>query len=198
MTTRTLALFMVTIWACDNQVPSDSVDAGDTNADAGFPEVVLSTTMGDLVVELDEVNMPITSGNFLAYVDSGFYDGTIIHRVINDWVIQGGGYTSGLTPVSPGDPIELELSAERTHVDGCLSMARSADPDSATCQWFICDWPEEGEPPQADLDGNYAAFGVLIEGFDVLETISEVATTTVGLLEDLPVEEIVVTQAFRR
>jgi cyclophilin family peptidyl-prolyl cis-trans isomerase len=175
-----------------------SPDGASTDASPG-PVVVISTTMGDLVVQLDPAHMPITTANFLGYVDAGFYDGTLIHRVVDDWVIQGGGYTSGLVAKPPGPPIPLETSPSVSHIHGAISMARTSDPDSATSQWFIVDWPTTGTPLQpAQLDGHYAAFGVLIEGFDVLEAITQVPTTSQGVLDDVPVTEITVTSARRR
>jgi cyclophilin family peptidyl-prolyl cis-trans isomerase len=190
--TRAIAVVALVAAACGGDGGS-SPDAG------GRPEVVLSTTMGDLVVELRGDVMPVTTSNFLGYVDAGFYDGTLIHRVVDDWVIQGGGYTTGLSPKPGGAPIPLETSPEVSHVHGAISMARTSDPDSATTQWFIVDWPDQGTPPQpAQLDGGYAAFGVLVEGFDVLAAITQVATTTVAPLQDVPVDEIVVTSARRR
>src|SRR5262249_36996697 len=146
------------------------------------------------------VHMPITSDNFLHYVDTRFYDGTLVHRVVNDWVIQGGGYTSGLQPKNPDrPPIPLETSPYDSHVNGAISMARTPDPNSATTRWFIVDGPKTGTPPQpGQLDGHYAAFGVLIEGFDVLDRISAVPTTTQGGLQNVPTTEIVVTRMYRR
>ena len=164
------------------------------------PVVVMETSMGNMVVQLDDVHEPITSANFLHYVDEHWYDGTIIHRVVNDWVIQGGGYTSGLQPKNADQPaITLETSTFDSHINGAISMARTSDPNSATTQWFIVDWPTTGTPPQpGQLDGHYAAFGVLIEGFDVLQNISMVQTTTQGGLMDVPVTQIVVTRMYRR
>ncbi|HTM22494.1 MAG TPA: peptidylprolyl isomerase [Kofleriaceae bacterium] len=194
------SILFVAVAACGGGAGSVP-DAGGGAADAatGDTVVVLATTMGDLVVQLYPDQMPVTTANFLRYVDDGWYDGTLVHRVIDDWVIQGGGYTTGLQAKTPYAPIPLETSAAVSHVDGAISMARTADPDSATSQWFIVDWPETGTPPQPEqLDGQYAAFGVLIEGFDVLAAITQVATTTSGSLDDVPVTEIAVTSAARR
>ncbi len=201
-----LATLLLTFAAPGCGGGSGSDDDGDadaatgTDGAAGNPVVVLETTMGNLVVELYPDQMPITTANFLGYVDSGFYDGTLVHRVMDDWVIQGGGYTTGLTPKTPGDPIPLETSDQVSHVHGAISMARLPDdPDSATSQWFICDWPDTGTPPQpAQLDGNFAAFGVMIDGFDVLAAITQVATSSQGGLDDVPDTEIVVTSAHRQ
>jgi peptidyl-prolyl cis-trans isomerase A (cyclophilin A) len=177
-------------------------DAADVDSAVDTRTVVtLDTTLGDLVVRLEDQRMPITTANFLGYVDSGFFDGTLIHRVQDDWVIQGGGYTTGMVPTTPEAPIELETHPDVSHVHGAISMARTADPNSANSQWFIVDWPTVGNPPQPDqLDGAYAAFGVMIEGFDVLENITLALVhddEDLGL-ENVPDVEIVVTSATRR
>jgi len=194
-----VAIFWLTV-GCGSGSSGGDIDAAAGGADASTkPVVVMSTTLGDLVVQLEEQEMPITTANFLGYVDSGWYDGTLVHRVVDDWVIQGGGYTTGLSPKTPGSPIPLETSTAVSHVNGAISMARTTDPDSATSQWFIVDWPDTGTPPQpAQLDGSYAAFGVLIEGFDVLRAITQVSTSSQAGLQNVPDTEIVVTSAHRR
>lgn len=170
-------------------------DADDTIAK---PVVVMSTRLGDLVVQLEAVEMPRTTANFLAYVDAHWYDGTLIHRVDADWVIQGGGFTAGLAAKAGMPAIELETSTRVPHVHGAISMARTQDRNSATSQWFIVDWPQGGNGPQRQLDGDYAAFGNVIEGLDVLEAISQVSVHTVGSLDNVPLAEIAVTSAVRR
>lgn len=184
----------------DDDDDDDTADASDDSEVLDGPTVVLETTMGTMVVKLARSEMPITTANFLTYVDTGFYDGTLVHRVVDGRVIQGGGYTSGLTRETPGAPIQLETSDLLSHVHGAISMARFLDdPDSATSQWFIVDWPEQGSPPQPeDFDGKFAAFGLVIEGLDVLAAISDVATTSTGGLDDVPITEIVVTSAHRQ
>lgn len=181
---------------------SGTSDGGTPTLDASpssAPVVVLRTPMGDLVVELDDVTTPNTTANFLNYVDTGFYDGTLIHRVQDDWVIQGGGYTTGLVDKPPGPAIDLEIGA-LSHTHGAISMARvPSDPNSATSQWFIIDSPEQGTPPQpGQLDGEFAVFGGLIEGLDVLEAITQVTVHDEGQLMNVPDTEILVTEAFRR
>ncbi len=170
-----------------------SIDAGPAN-----PRVVMETTMGTMVLEIFERQMPITSQNFFAYVDPGWFDGTLIHRVENDWVIQGGRFATGMIEKTPLAPIQLETHPDVGHVHGAISMARTNDPNSATSQWFIVDWPEAGTPPQpAQLDGDYAAFGLVVEGLDVLRAITEVPVT--GTPPNVaPVTEIVVTSVRRQ
>jgi cyclophilin family peptidyl-prolyl cis-trans isomerase len=140
------------------------------------------------------VRAPITVDNFLGYVSSGFYDGTIFHRVVDGFVIQGGGFEPGLVPKEPLDPIPLEIHPELLHVDGAIGMARRAEPTSADSQWYITDGAQPG------LDGMYAVFGVLIDGIAVRNAISAVATGTqmwMGIpLENVLVEDVVVTTAY--
>jgi peptidyl-prolyl cis-trans isomerase A (cyclophilin A) len=162
---------------------------GAAGCEGDAPRVLLATTLGDMVVQLDRVNAPITVENFVAYVEDGFYDGTIFHRVVDDFVIQGGGFTPDLAEKPTEPPIPLEVAPALTHVDGAISMARTNDPDSATSQFFLCDGP------QHFLDGDYAAFGVLVEGFEVLAAISAVAVQSDGDFDDVPVEDVIVTSA---
>ncbi len=158
------------------------------------PIVVLETNLGTMVVQLDAVLAPITTANFLGYVSSGFYDGTIFHRVIDGFVIQGGGYEPGLELKQTVGTIPLETDPALVHVDGAIAMARSQEPDTAESQWYITDGPQPG------LDGNYAVFGVLIDGFDVRNAISAVEVGTAEwmgfTLEDVPVEDVVSSSAY--
>ncbi|MFZ6179174.1 peptidylprolyl isomerase [Nannocystis pusilla] len=153
------------------------------------PRIRISTTLGDMVVQLDAVNAPITTANFVHYVETGFYDGTIFHRVIDGFVIQGGGLLPDLSSKPTDPPIPLEVSPALTHVDGAISMARTNDPNSATSQFYICDGPQDF------LDGQYAAFGVLIEGFDVLAAISAVPTGSENGYDDVPITDVIVNSA---
>jgi cyclophilin family peptidyl-prolyl cis-trans isomerase len=197
---RALAMvFLVGCGGSSGGTPMPDAPAGGDGGPSG-PVVVIETSMGNMVVQLDMDHEPITTGNFLHYVDEHFFDGTIVHRVIDGWVIQGGGYTPGLQPKTADlPPIPLETSPYDSHVNGAISMARTSDPNSATTQWFIVDWPKTGTPPQpGQLDGHYAAFGVLIEGFDVLDRISMVQTTTMGAFMDVPVTDVVVNRMYRR
>ncbi|MEZ4444446.1 MAG: peptidylprolyl isomerase [Polyangiaceae bacterium] len=159
------------------------------------PVIEIDTSMGMMAVQLDPERMPITTANFLTYVDEDYFASTIIHRVIPDFVIQGGGFTSGLTPKGGAHPpITLETHPELTHVYGAISMARTMDPNSATSQFFLVNAPNGAH----SLDGNYAAFGILIEGSDVLDAISGVATQTQGQFMDVPVTEVEVLSITRR
>ena len=144
---------------------------------------VVETTMGTVKFELYEQRTPITTANFIALAESDFYDGLIFHRVIDDFVIQGGDPTG--TGVGGSDEtIMLETHSELRHVDGAVSMARSSDLDSASSQFFICDGC------QHFLDDSYAVFGQVIEGINVVRAVAAVPTDA----SDRPVQEVVITQ----
>jgi peptidyl-prolyl cis-trans isomerase A (cyclophilin A) len=154
------------------------------------PHVMLVTSLGEMVVALDAVNAPNTVANFIEYVEAGFYDGAIFHRVIPDFVLQGGGFTTELMQKPTNPPIALEISPNLIHVDGAIAMARTTDPDSATSQFYICDGP------QPDLDGMYAVFGVLVSGFEVRDAIAVVQTQEEAGYTDVPVEDVIVEMAY--
>lgn len=165
--------------------------AGSGGTTSTKPRVQFDTSMGTMVFELEDEKMPNTTANFLSYVNDGFYTDTIIHRVIPNFVIQGGGYTSGLSPKATKPPIALETSADVKHVYGALSMARTSNPDSATSQFFVVN----GQNGAPTLDGQYAAFGNLVEGAAVLDAISQVPTQSQSGFDDVPVSDVVVTGA---
>jgi len=151
------------------------------------PLAIMDTIMGEMVLELYIDKMPITSENFIKLSQIGFFTELVFHRVIDDFVIQGGGYyANGTHKKSPYDPIVLETHPEVMHVDGAISMARTNDPNSATSQFFICDGPEHR------LDGNYSAFGKVINGLDVLRDIASVETKTRYFMKDWPVDDIII------
>ncbi|NUP97686.1 MAG: peptidylprolyl isomerase [Planctomycetaceae bacterium] len=167
---------------------------GGSGGAAGNPVIEMDTSLGKMVFELDPKNMPGTTANFLAYVDAGFYTNTIIHRVVPDFVIQGGGYSSGLVAKSANPPIKLEISPAVLHDYGALSMARTSDPDSADTQFFVVN----AKAGAHNLDGNYAAFGKMLEGSAVLDAISGVTTQTQSGLANVPVTEVVVKSVVRK
>lgn len=142
---------------------------------------VIETSMGTITAELYETRAPNTTANFIGLAERGFYDGLIFHRVINDFMIQGG-CPKGTGTGGSGTNIKLEIHPELTHVDGALAMARSQHPDSASSQFYICDGA------QSFLDGQYAVFGRAIDGMDVMRAIAEVKTGS----GDKPVEDVVI------
>jgi cyclophilin family peptidyl-prolyl cis-trans isomerase len=142
---------------------------------------LIKTNMGDIKVTLFEDKAPITTRNFIALVESGFYDGLTFHRIIKGFMIQGGD-PKGDGTGSSNKTIPLEIHEDLTHVDGALGMARSEDPDSASCQFYVCDGP------QHFLDGNYAVFGKVVEGMDVVREIASVPTDE----NDRPLEPVII------
>jgi cyclophilin family peptidyl-prolyl cis-trans isomerase len=159
--------------------------------------VKLQTSMGDIVIELDRQAAPVTTANFLEYVGSGFYDGTIFHRVIRGFMIQGGGLTADMEEKQTRAPIVNEAKNGLSNTRGTIAMARKPDPNSATCQFFInhvdntpLDYVDNTRP-------GYAVFGKVIEGMDVVDAIASVKTTTRKNkkgedMDDVPVEPIVI------
>ncbi len=132
-------------------------------------KVLIKTTMGDMTAELYDDKAPKTVSNFLNLVKDGFYDGKTFHRVIKGFVVQGG-CPKGDGTGSTDKTIPLETDPSLKHENGALSMARSQDPNSASCQFYICDGPQHG------LDGNYAVFGKVVEGKDVIKKLASVKT----------------------
>ena len=156
--------------------------------------VTFETTMGPIVIELFEEDAPITTKNFLDYANSGFYDGTLFHRVIPGFVIQGGGLEPGMQDKSGNPPIENEANNGQENLKWSLSMARTNDPDSATSQFFInlennTNLDHTSETPQG---WGYAVFGTVIDGFETVEAIASVPTGSVGHHQDVPLEDITV------
>lgn len=157
--------------------------------------VKLETSMGDIVIELFEEAAPVTVKNFLGYIEDGFFDGTVFHRVIPDFMIQGGGFTEDMKRKETQRPITNEASNGLKNERGTISMARTNDPDSATSQFFInqvdnnfLDYVEGSNP-------GYAVFGKTVEGMDVVDAIASVKTTSRGGMADVPAEAIVIKSA---
>ena len=157
--------------------------------------IKLSTNHGDILIELDKEQVPETSANFLQYVRDGHYDGTLFHRVIDGFMIQGGGMTPDFTPVPTRPPINNEAKQGLKNKVGTLAMARTNDPHSATSQFFInvadndfLDYPGQ--------DGwGYCAFGRVTDGMEVVEKIKAIPTTSRRGHQDVPVEDVVIEKA---
>ncbi len=152
----------------------------------------VKTTEGTILFELYEERAPTTTANFIRYANDGFYDGLIFHRVIDGFMVQGGGFEPDMTKKTPTyDPIPLETHPELGHVDGAVAMARTNDPNSATSQFFIDDGAQPHLEPSESSDG-YAVFGQVVSGMNVVRAISAVETHTDGGHQDVPVEDIVI------
>ena len=164
-----------------------------------MPTVKLTTYMGEITIQLDQENAPITTENFLKYVESGFYDGTIFHRVIPNFMIQGGGHLEDMTPKDDKlDPILNEANNGLQNVRGSIAMARTANPHSASSQFFInhVDNPFLNfRTNQVDEGWGYAVFGQVIEGIEVVDEIAGVQTGGLKGYQDVPVEVVVLLKA---
>lgn len=156
--------------------------------------IVLNTNYGPISVELDFENAPKSAENFLTYARAGFYNGTIFHRVINDFMIQGGGFDSGLVQKETGDPIENEADNGIPNLTGTLAMARTAVPHSATSQFFINVGDNHflNHSSKTDQGWGYAVFGKVVDGMDVVNKIKQVETGSMGGHQDVPVTEVII------
>lgn len=165
--------------------------------EGGNPVVVFSTTLGKIVIELYPDKAPLTVENFLAYVDAGFYDGTIFHRVVPGFVIQGGGFVENMRPKSTRAPIKNEADNGLNNERGTLSMARTRDVNSATSQFFI-NLQDNVVLDHAVRDFGYAVFAKVVTGMDVVDKIAAVRTANHGFYPDVPVTPIVIQSARRQ
>jgi peptidyl-prolyl cis-trans isomerase A (cyclophilin A) len=165
-------------------------------ADPAKPHVLLSTTLGEIEVELDSAKAPISVKNFLGYVDSGFYNGTIFHRVIPGFMVQTGGFTEKMQEKDTGEPIKNEADNGLLNARGTLAMARTSDVDSATSQFFVNltdnDFLDHGQ-----RDFGYAVFGKVVRGMGVVDMIAKVPTTNRGMYQNVPAEPVVILSAKR-
>lgn len=158
--------------------------------------VKLSTSEGDIVVQLDAAKAPKTVENFVQYVKSGHYNGTVFHRVIKTFMIQGGGMTPDMKEKTTRAPIPLESRNGLSNVRGTLAMARTSIPDSATAQFFINVKDNNFLDSAQSPDGNgYAVFGKVVQGMDVVDKIRMVETGQKGPHGDVPLKPIVIKQA---
>jgi peptidyl-prolyl cis-trans isomerase B (cyclophilin B) len=157
--------------------------------------ITLKTNMGDIVIELDEEKAPVTSANFTQYVEDGFFNGTIFHRVIDNFMIQGGGFEPGMSQKATRATIENEAKNGLSNAAGSIAMARTMDPHSASAQFFIniadnkfLDYPGQ--------DGwGYCVFGKVTQGMDVVNQIKGVATSTHAGHQDVPEEDVIIEKA---
>jgi cyclophilin family peptidyl-prolyl cis-trans isomerase len=167
------------------------------------PVVVLETNLGDISIELDREKAPKSVDNFLKYVDDGFYKGTIFHRVIPDFMIQGGGFPEGAKSQADqkkaGSPVQNEAGNGLKNRRGTIAMARTSDPHSATAQFFI-NLKDNGflDRENAQDGFGYTVFGKVVEGMDVVDKMAAVSTAQTRLSEGTPNKEIVIKNAKRK
>ena len=178
--------------SCTNETNEASVSQ---NEEGDMTAIIINTSYGDIKLELNKEKAPITTENFVAIAKSGYYEGTIFHRVINGFMIQGGGLNADMTNKSSGTaPIQNEANNGLPNDRGTVAMARTMDPHSATSQFFINHKDNNflnhtGENPQG---WGYAVFGKVTEGMDVVDKIADVTTGSSGSHQDVPVEVITI------
>ena len=169
---------------------SPSAEADDTE----HPQVTFETSHGSFVLELDRGGAPETVENFLAYVRDGFYEGTIFHRVIAGFMIQGGGFTPEFKQLQTRAPIRNEADRGGENDRGSIAMARTSDPHSATAQFFInvVDNDFLNHRNQTTQGWGYTAFGRVVEGMDTVDSIAAVQTGSRGMFQDVPKDTVVI------
>jgi cyclophilin family peptidyl-prolyl cis-trans isomerase len=154
-------------------------------------QVKVETSAGDFVIQLDESRAPLSVANFLTYVRDGFYDGTIFHRVVNGFVIQGGGYAQDMTLKPPRPGVANESGNGLTNKRGSVAMARTGEPHSADAQFYVNLADNLALDPKPTRWG-YAVFGEVIQGLDIVDEIGHQVTGKKGGMQDVPVEPIVI------
>ena len=169
----------------------------DTKASAAgdCSHVKISTSQGPIVVELDRAKAPVTVDNFVGYVKSGFYDGTIFHRVIDGFMIQGGGFTKDMRQKPTKPPIPIESKNGLHNGIYTIAMARTNDPNSATAQFFINVVDNARLDYSGDMSPGYTVFGKVVSGQQVVEKIKTVQTTNQGMNQNVPVTPVVIEKA---
>lgn len=175
------------------------ITAGAEDATVKNPRVLLDTSEGKIVLELYQDKAPKTVKNFLDYVDAGFYDGTIFHRVIPDFMIQGGGFTSDMKEKTTRTPVKNEADSGLKNIRGTVAMARTSDPNSATAQFFIntADNNFLDHKNKSEQGWGYAVFGKVVDGIEAVNAVSAVKTTTRGPHQDVPTDPVVIKRASK-
>lgn len=197
---RLIAALAIAVSGCSFGDSTSADDASTVVAGDGTNvQVIMQTSMGELTIDLHEEKAPITVENFLKYVDDGFYEGLIIHRIVPNFVVQGGGYDVELNYVQPTyDGIKNESDNGLANSRGTLSMARTSAPDSANSQFFI------NLVDNANLDGSsgrpgYAVFATVVEGMEIVDAMARVPTKNVAQLPGMPTPaEPIVIESIRR
>jgi len=163
------------------------------------PQVILQTTYGNITFELDAENAPISTENFLSYVDQGFYNETIFHRVIDGFMVQGGGFTVDMQQKENGKSIKNEAANGLKNDKGSIAMARTNEPHSATAQFFInvSDNDFLNHTAPSGQGWGYAVFGKVVDGMDVVDKITACKTGSAGHHKDVPVNAIIINSAER-
>ncbi|KAB8312357.1 peptidylprolyl isomerase A [Erwinia endophytica] len=160
----------------------------------GDTHVLLTTSVGNIELELDNQKAPISTKNFVDYVNSGFYNNTLFHRVIPGFMVQGGGFTTDMQQKPTNAPIKNEADNGLLNKRGTISMARTADKDSATSQFFI-NVADNAFLDHGQRDFGYAVFGKVVKGLDVADKISQLPTQNVGPYQNVPVKQVTIISA---
>ena len=176
--------------------PPLSVVAADQPVKSANPSVRMTTSAGVIEIELDARNAPVTTTNFLGYVNSGFYNGTIFHRVIPGFMVQGGGMTPGMKEKPAGAPIKNEADNGLKNLAGSIAMARTMDPHSASAQFFIntVDNTPLNHRDKSIQGWGYCVFGKVTKGMDVVKRIEAVQTGDAGMHQNVPLKDVVITK----
>jgi peptidyl-prolyl cis-trans isomerase B (cyclophilin B) len=161
------------------------------------PKVKLTTTLGQIIIQLNTEKAPVSSENFLTYVKDGFYNGTIFHRLIKDFMAQGGGFDTNFNQKTTRNPIKNEADNGLANTRGTIAMARTSDPDSATAQFFINYKANVflNHTSKTSSGWGYAVFGEVVEGMDVVDAMANQPTGNRGGHQDVPKTDIVIEKA---
>lgn len=188
---------VATSMALASAVMANPSTSNQGNSMSTSPRVNMQTSLGNIVIELDAEKAPKTTENFLTYVREGFYDGTIFHRVINNFMVQGGGFDATMKQKQTHAPVENEANNGLKNDRYTLAMARTADPHSATAQFFInvADNDFLNFTAPTPNGWGYAVFGKVVEGTDVVDAIKVAKTGNKGFHQDVPTEDIVIEKA---
>lgn len=192
-----LALTVLIAGCVNSNQPSTLLNnnTGDKTMQSAKEIVVLETSKGNIEIELNREKSPVTVENFLRYVNEGFYEGTIFHRVIDGFMIQGGGFTPDGSQKQTREPITLESNNGLKNEIGTIAMARTSVPGSATSQFFI-NVADNAFLDYAPGNDGYAVFGKVVAGMDVVYQIKSARTSSMGPYENWPVEAIVIKRAY--
>lgn len=189
------------ITGCTKKADSAAEKGGTVSSTAGKnPVVIIETSMGNFEVELWQEKAPISVKNFLSYVDDKFYDGTVFHRVIDGFMIQGGGFTEKMDQKPTKEQIKNEAKPELKNVRGTIAMARTQVVDSASSQFFVNvkDNPFLDQRSTSPAEFGYAVFGQVTSGMDVVDKIKAVKTGRKGMFDDVPLTAVVIKSVKRK
>ncbi len=195
ITIITFLVFSLSACSADKKATEETTNATQSHGDkmAANPRVKIETTLGDITLELDATHAPISTENFIAYVKDGHYDGTIFHRVIPNFMVQGGGMNPDMSERTSKAPIKNEANNGLKNDKGTVAMARTNDPHSASAQFFINVKDNDFLNFRSeDMQGwGYAVFGKVVDGMDVVEKIEAVQTGDKGYHQDVPVDAVI-------